>query len=156
MGATCPVMKPRWFSPALPRLFNLVLVKSLICASTVDLGHFQDRWSAESYSSHFLYFVHTSPYIAESSNLSYLCGGIKFHQNLEARILSGNYMVITQTTLNPVTLAIIAFGFSALVVVDAPRFLVVKGKYSLTLSLKKAFQVWFLYSPSMIFSLCYE
>jgi hypothetical protein len=40
---------------------------------------------------------------------------------------------VTQTTLDPVTLAIVAFGFSALVVVEAPRFLVLKGKYSPTL-----------------------
>jgi hypothetical protein len=46
---------------------------------------------------------------------------------------------VTQTTLEPVTLAILAFGFSALVVVDAPRFLVVKEEYSPTLSLKQDF-----------------
>jgi hypothetical protein len=40
---------------------------------------------------------------------------------------------VTQTTLEPVTLAILAFVFSALVVVEAPRFIVVKGKYSPTL-----------------------
>jgi hypothetical protein len=63
---------------------------------------------------------------------------------------------VTQTTLEPVTLAILAFGFLALVVVDAPRFLVVKGKYSPTLPSSKIFQVWFLYFPSMMVPLCYE
>jgi hypothetical protein len=46
---------------------------------------------------------------------------------------------VTQTTLEHVTLAILAFGFSALVVVDAPRFLVVKEEYSSTLSIKQDF-----------------
>jgi hypothetical protein len=40
---------------------------------------------------------------------------------------------VTQTTLDPITLAIVAFGFSTLVVVEVPRFLVLKGKYSPTL-----------------------
>jgi hypothetical protein len=44
-----------------------------------------------------------------------------------------NLLHVTQTTLELVTLVIVAFGFSDLVVVDAPRFLFVKGKYSPTL-----------------------
>jgi hypothetical protein len=39
----------------------------------------------------------------------------------------------------PVTLVILAFWFLALVVVDAPRFLVVKEAYSLTLFLAQDF-----------------
>jgi hypothetical protein len=54
-----------------------------------------------------------------------------------------NLLHVTQTTLDLITLAILAFGFSTPVVVDAPQFLVVKEGSSLTLPLEQTF-------PSMV------
>jgi hypothetical protein len=49
------------------------------------------------------------------------------------------YCTSLQTTLEPITLAIFAFGFSALVVVEALQFVVLKGKTQSSSSLEVIF-----------------